>query len=170
MDMFDTGDAVMHPELGAGVVVGLSTIPLQDEVKEFYKINILSNTKTTIMVPIDGAEKLGLRHAISEVELDEVWNVLAKSAEELPDDNKKRYMILEAKLEKQDISNVAEIVRDLAWRRKQKKRLNRPAQRIYDKAMRLLTGEIAVSQSIQMQSAQAHIKKVLDANLSRIEE
>jgi RNA polymerase-interacting CarD/CdnL/TRCF family regulator len=77
-----------------------------------------------------------------------------------------RYKELEDKLKTQEIFKMAEIVRDLEWRKLRKNHLNRPAQRIYDQAIRLLAGEIAVSQGVKMQSVRMRIKNVIDANSS----
>jgi CarD family transcriptional regulator len=163
--MFETGDAVIHPANGAGIIVGLAKMPMLDKRQQYYKIEILGKTKTIIMVPVEGAEALGLRPAISSVELEQVWRILSDSPEDLPDDNKKRYKVLEDKLKTQETFKVAEVVRDLAWRKLCKDRLNTPAQRIYDQAIRLLAGEVAVSQGVQIQSARSHIIKMLDENL-----
>lgn len=164
--MFKTGDAVIHPKNGAGIVVGLANMPMQHTTQQYYKIEILGTMKTIIMVPVEDADKLGLRAAISRVELDLVWQVLSSSPEDLPDDNKKRYKALEDKLQTQEIFKIAEVVRDLEWRKYYAEGLNSPGQRIYNRAVHLLAGEIAVSQGVQMQSARTHIKRVLTGSLS----
>lgn len=164
--MFKTGDAVIHPANGAGIVVGLAKVPMQDHDRQYYKIEILGKMKTTVLVPVDSAEKLGLRYAITRIELDELWRVLSTPPGDLPDDNKKRYKALEDKLKTREILKLAEIVRDLEWRRFQRDRLNTPGKRIYDKAIRLLAGEVAIARGEEIEAAQVHIETLLSQNLS----
>jgi len=57
-------------------------------------------------------------------------------------------------------------VRDLEWRRLQVDRLNTPGQRVYDKALRLLAGEVAVVQGEKAQVAQVHIETLVGRNLA----
>jgi RNA polymerase-interacting CarD/CdnL/TRCF family regulator len=58
------------------------------------------------------------------------------------------------------------VVRDLEWRRKQGQRLNVPGERIYKKAMLFLTGELAVSQNIDVPTAEKQVSHILNDNLS----
>jgi RNA polymerase-interacting CarD/CdnL/TRCF family regulator len=66
--MFETGDAVIHPTSGAGIVVGLANMPMQHKKQQYYKIEILGRVKTIVMVPVHSAEKIGLRFAIPIIE------------------------------------------------------------------------------------------------------
>jgi CarD family transcriptional regulator len=168
--MFKTGDAVIHPANGAGTVVGLVRMPIQQNSCQFYKIEILDNRKTTLMVPVDAAEKLGLRLAVTRIELDEIWKILSAQPEILPDDHKQRYKVLENKLKTQETTKLAEIVRDLEWRRLQVERLNSPGKRMYAKALSMLAGEVAVAQGEEMEAAQVHIETILGLSLSGYQE
>lgn len=161
MTMFEVGDAVVHPEKGAGIIQSLRRMLAMGK-KLYYKIQIVNHkTKTTLMVPVKGAEKLGLRPAIPEDDLDKVWETLSASPQALPDVHKQRYKLLNNNLSQGTILSTAEVVRDLAWRREQTGRLNVPGQRIYDKAIQLLASELAVSQEIQLESAKRQIRREL---------
>ena len=168
--MFKTGDAVIHPANGAGIVAGLVRMAMQENNCQYYRIEILDNKKTTLLVPVDAAESLGLRLAMTCGELDEIWKVLSAPPEILPEDHKQRYKALENKLKTKESKKLAEVVRDLEWRRLQVDRLNTPGKRIYDKAMRLLAGEVAVAQSEEIAATQIHIETILRQGLSRYQE
>lgn len=164
--MFRTGDAVIHPTLGAGIVVSVSNRLMHKKNQQFYKIKILGTTKTMLMIPVSYAVDIGLRPAISSVEIETVWHILSAPPEDLPEDNKKRKIALEEKLKTSRIYGIAELVRDIEWRKLQRKPLNQAGRKICDKAMSFLIGEIAVSQDMKMQLASAKIKEILNANLS----
>ncbi|MBN1877108.1 MAG: hypothetical protein JXA33_22990 [Anaerolineae bacterium] len=165
--MFQIGDAVVHPVNGAGIVTQLQTIGKQNDGLQYYKIEIIGGqNRTFVMMPVKQAESLGLRYAIPEILLERVWQVLRDDPNILPADHKQRYRTLEQKLDTQDILQYAEVVRDLEWRRIKKEHLNIPGRRIYDKALRFLVGELALSQGIKMQEAETQVKNIVARNLS----
>jgi RNA polymerase-interacting CarD/CdnL/TRCF family regulator len=165
-DMFSIGDAVFHPGLGAGIVVGLPNFIMQKKNQQYYKINIIGRNKTVIMVPVKKAEEQGLRHAISSLELESVWQVLSDYAQDLPHENKKRTKALQDKVKVPMSVTLAEVIRDLEWWNLHKGHLNSTEKGIYDHAMEMLAGEIAVSLDVQLQSARTKIKKVLSVSLA----
>jgi RNA polymerase-interacting CarD/CdnL/TRCF family regulator len=117
------------------------------------------------MVPFNHAEKIGMRTALSEKNLENVWQTLREHPMGLPARHKKRYEILEEKFGTGKIHKIAEVVRDLRWRSMQFNRLNVPGERIYKKAKRFLVGEIAVSQSIDFETAEIQLERRLTDNL-----
>jgi len=165
--MFQVGDAVVHPVNGAGIVTELQKLGNQNESLQYYRIKIMDErNKTLVMMPVKQAESLGLRYVIPKIRLKYVWQILQNAPDALPSDHKKRYSDLEEKLDMQDALQYAEIVRDLEWRRLQEGHLNIPGKRIYNKALRLLIGELALSQEIPIQEAEAQVKTILAENLS----
>ncbi len=168
--MFQVGDAVVHPVNGAGFVAKLHSMPGFDEEKPCYKIEILGRTKTTLMVPVERAEEVGLRRAITVPHLDRVWDVLRGEPEALPDNHKTRYKQMEDKLHTGEVLQIAEVVRDMAWRQRQADHLNVPGRRIYLRGMELLISELAVAQTIEIEAAELQVEKLLKKSFDRLEE
>jgi len=166
--MFSLGDTVVHPIFGAGFITGQKKMQLLDKNLEYFEIEILGNNETKVLVPVENAASSGLRHAMSDDELDEVWRVLSSTAEELPDDNKKRTQVLKQRFETHEIFQITTLIRDLEWRKSQGKRIDTTGRKIYDKAMDFLVREIAVVQDVKMQSAQSKVKEVLANSMPKI--
>jgi len=166
--MFSLGDTVVHPIFGAGFITGQKKMRLLDKNLEYFEIEILGNNETKVLVPVENAASSGLRHAMSDDELDEVWRVLSSTAEELPDDNKKRTQVLKQRFETHEIFQITTLIRDLEWRKSQGKRIDTTGRKIYDKAMDFLVREIAVVQDVKMQSAQSRVKEVLANSMPKI--
>ncbi len=163
--MFKVGDAVFHPGKGAGIVTEIRRMPALNQKSRYYKIKLVDRRiKTMLMVPIKRADKVGLRPVIDETNLEEVWETLSSEPQELPDAHKKRYKLTRDKLRMGDVTQAAEVVRDFTWRRIQVDKLNAPGQRIYKKALRMLTSEVAASQEIAMQRATEQIERRLNEN------
>jgi CarD family transcriptional regulator len=169
--MFEIGDAVVHPAKGAGIITDVRRMPGLRGKLQCYKIEMVDErTKTVLMIPVERAVDAGLRPAISEAGLGRVWGVLTAIPQELPIEHKERYKLLMEKLETGNVTQIAEVIRDLEWRRinVDNKKLNVPGQRIYDRAMRLLTGELAVSQEISVQTAKVQVEDMLGKSLEPV--
>jgi RNA polymerase-interacting CarD/CdnL/TRCF family regulator len=163
---FKTGDAVFHPVRGAGVVTGIAKRKWDGEVRRYYRIKLLGHPDTKVMVPESTAKDIGLRHAMSQTKLKKVWRVLRGDPRKLPKDHKDRYAVIEEKLHTGDAFEVAEAVRDMAWRRKQAGKFTTKGKRIYDEAVMLLAGEIAAVQEIEMEEAEGQVHAKLQESLA----
>lgn len=164
--MFKTGDAIIHPIRGAGVVVCIEERPWRGNSDMYYRIKLLGQPGTNLMVPVEVAETIGLRHAIPRSELDQVWGVLHAVSGTLPADHKERYQLLEGKLHSGDVLQVTEAVRDIAWRQQQGSNLTTQDKRIYEEGIMLLTGEIAATRDISLADAEAQVRARLRESLS----
>ena len=161
--MFHTGDAVVHPNRGVGVVVGIKDRKWQGSRSQYYQIELLGREpNVSLMIPVEEANELGIRRAISPAQLDEVWHVLASQPEELPKNHKTRHKFLKDKLHAGDVFQVAEVLRDLTWRRKEEDHLTTRGKRIYKESMMFLAGEIAAVQEIEIAEAMAQIRARLE--------
>jgi CarD family transcriptional regulator len=164
--VFKTGDAVFHPVRGAGLVTGIKNRKWDGKERRYYMIELLGHPGTRVMVPTSTAQEIGLRHAMSQTKLKKVWRVLRGDPQKLPKDHKDRYAVIEEKLHTGDAFEVAEAVRDMAWRRKQEGKLTTRGKRIYDEAVMLLAGEIAAVQEIEMEEAEGQVHAKLQERLA----
>ncbi len=167
MAKFDVGDAVIHPLHGAGIVVGFVELKQSaDDDVRYYKIEMLGRTKTSLMIPVAEEESIGLRPAVGEAEIDRMLEILSEAPDELPSNHKKRYRLLLEKLEEGDLYQVAEALRDIWWRREERDGLTTHGREIYQKSMKLLSGEIAVVRGIDIQAARSVLEGRLRENFS----
>jgi CarD family transcriptional regulator len=154
---FKTGDAVFHPVRGAGFVTGVKDRRWNGGKRRYYTIELLGHPRTTVMVPAGNAKEIGLRHAMSQAKLKKVWRVLRGDPQKLPRDHKDRHAVIEAKLHTGDAFEIAEAVRDMAWRRRQEGKLTTRGKRLYEEALMLLAGEIAAVQEVEMGEAEGQV-------------
>jgi CarD family transcriptional regulator len=164
--MFKAGDSIVHPVRGAGVVVRVVERQWRGRSALYYKIRLLGQQGVTLMVPTDVAETLGLRYAIPRSRLKQVWRVLRADPERLPANHKQRYQLLREKLHAGNVFQVAEVVRDMAWRQEREGRLTTVGRRIYEEGIALLAGEIAATQGVDMADAETQVAARLGESLS----
>ncbi|MGC9400339.1 MAG: CarD family transcriptional regulator [Anaerolineae bacterium] len=157
--MYQIGDAVVHPTRGAGIVVDIVERSMGNRVVPYYKIELLSKTSTRLMIPTERAGELGLRPAISEEDLTRVWRILTSKPEKLPTHSRKRYNYLKEKIEQLDISQIAEVIRDVLWMQSEEGGLKTRDRSIYQEAIKFLAGEIAAVKNISLTEAENEIKR-----------
>jgi CarD family transcriptional regulator len=160
-NVFDVGDKVFHPVHGAGIVVEVKERRSLGKARRYYSIELLSQPKTLLMVPVGGAQEIGLRASISQSQLRQVWGVLRADPETLPTDHEQRYELLKDRMRGGDALQIAAALRDMAWREDQERRLTKQGKRLYDESLMLLAGEIAIIQDSDMSTAEAQIMDTL---------
>jgi RNA polymerase-interacting CarD/CdnL/TRCF family regulator len=165
--MFQVGDPVVHPGYGAGIVDEIKALKfLGNKRKQYYAIQLLAEPETTVMVPVRDEDKAGLRPPIPRSRLGRVWRVLRSDPSTLPKDYKKRYAQLTEKLYDASAVEVAQVLRDLAWRRERRNGFTIRGRRLYERGMDLLAGEVASTQGTDLSDAKVQISNVLDTSLA----
>jgi CarD family transcriptional regulator len=164
--MFEIGDAVVHPTRGGGVVMGIEELQRRGESERYYEIKLLSQVRSTLMIPVKRADEVGLRPATPQSEISRVWAVLRADPEALPDDHRDRKGQLEQILRTGDVIKLAETVRDLGWRKKREDGLTIGGRRIFKRAIKLLASEIAATENSALKESQIRIKACLRKSLS----
>jgi len=166
MTMFQAGEAIVHPVRGAGVVVCIEERQWCGSSKLYYRIKLLGQPTSSLIIPIIVAETIGMRRAIPPSKLNQVWHMLQADPTTLPADRNERYQLLKDKLHAGDVLQVAEAVRDMAWRQQRRPGLTARGKQIYQEGLMLLAGEIAATQGIDLADAEVQIKAKLRESLS----
>jgi CarD family transcriptional regulator len=164
--MFKAGDAVVHPARGAGIVTGVEKREWHDTLQQYYQIRLLGQLDTRLMIPTSTANKIGLRRVIPRSKLKRLWRVLLSDPDMLPDEHKERYQLLKEKLVTGDVFQIAEVVRDMAWRERRNRSLTTVGRQMYEKGIRFLAGEVAAVQDMDFADAEGEVKRTLLASLS----
>jgi CarD family transcriptional regulator len=163
--MFLVGDRVVHPSYGVGTVTEIKERHTLGPGKRYYSIRLLNQPETVVMVPVGAEERMGLRRPVAETRLGRVWRVLKGNPKALPSNYEKRCTLLDEKLSSGDVLDIAEVLRDLTWRREEKRRLSIRGKRLYDRGMALLAGEVASAQDSDLVDAEILISGVLNQSV-----
>jgi CarD family transcriptional regulator len=154
---FEIGDTVVHPTLGAGVLTNVKELQQDEDTKRYYNIELMGRRCTSVMVPVQSAEEIGLRPGLGQSELDDVWDVLQAKPTPLPQDYRRRHRMMGDRLRDSDSLQLAELVRDIAgW--KEDSGLTARGKRLYRRAMRRLAGEVASALDISLRKGRKRIK------------
>lgn len=157
--MFRVGDKVVYPHHGAAIVKGVEEKELYGEKKKYYVLR-LSYGDLTLMVPADNTEEVGIRDVITRDELQKVFKVLRSKECRMPANWSRRFKTHVEKLRSGDIYQVAEVVRNLA-RREREKGLSAGEKRMLTKAKQILVSEVTFAAEVDETEAERMLDDVL---------
>ena len=157
--MFDVGDKVVYPHHGAGTIVSKDVKLVLGEKREYLTIKILHN-EMTVNVPVDNAEKVGLRGVIDQEMVDVVVKVLLGGSTEMPKNWNRRFKHNRDKMKTGDILELAEVVRNLALS-DHEKGLSTGEKQMYVKAKKILASELMYAKAMTEDEAHEWLEEVL---------
>jgi len=157
--LFQVGDKVVYPHHGAAIIKGLEEKEVYGQRKQYFVLR-LSYGDLTLMVPADNTEEVGIRDVIARDELDKVFKVLRSKECRMPTNWSRRFKTHVEKLRSGDIYQVAEVVRNLA-RREKEKGLSAGEKRMLSKARQILVSELTFAADVEEQEAEKMLDQVL---------
>ena len=157
--MFDVGDKVVYPHHGAGTIVSKDVKLVLGEKREYLTIKILHN-EMTVNVPVDNAEKVGLRGVIDQEMVEVVQKVLLGGSTEMPKNWNRRFKHNRDKMKTGDVLELAEVVRNLALR-DHEKGLSTAEKQMYVKAKKILASELMYAKAMTEDEAHEWLEEVL---------
>ena len=150
--MFNVGDHIVYPMHGAGKIVAMEEKTIYDQKQSYYIIEMPG--KVQVMVPIEKAEKLGVRNVIDKQAANEVMNVLEKDNTEVAMNWNKRYRDNMEKMKSGDIYEVAGIVRNLSFKQKDKG-LSTGEKKMLLNAKQILVSELVFAENKEKEEIEA---------------
>ena len=158
--MFRKGDTVVHPEHGAAVIEELREKEFLGE-KRTYLVLRVAYGDLTLMIPTDSTDQVGLRSVVSKNEVKKVLKVLREDESQMAANWSRRFKNNIEKLRSGDIYQVAEVVRNLSIRERDRG-LSAGEKRMINKARQILVSELTFATGGDEEKAEAMIDKVLD--------
>ena len=156
--MFEIGDKVVYPMHGAGVIEGIEFREILGEKQQYYILSFpMGGMK--VMIPTRSVEDVGMREIISDTDVGKVVQVLGSHSAILPDNWNKRYRVNLEKIRSGDIYEVADVVRDLMVRERDKG-LSTAERKMLNNARQILISEIALSTSANEEDIASMIDKI----------
>jgi CarD family transcriptional regulator, regulator of rRNA transcription len=157
--LYDIGDKVVYPHHGAGTVVKKEKREVLGQQREYLTIKILHNDMT-VQVPSENAEKVGLRRVIGEKEVGVVLKALTGVSTEMPKNWNRRFKHNRDKMKTGDILELAEVVRNLALRDREKG-LSTGEKQMFVKAKKILASELMYAKDMDEETCADWLEEVL---------
>src|SRR5215475_11604388 len=156
---FKVGDTVVYPHHGAARIEEIEIRAIKGEDKTYLVLKV-DKGDLTVRVPADNAELVGVRDVVGQEGLERVFEVLRAPYTEEPTNWSRRYKANLEKLASGDVNKVAEVVRDL-WRRDRERGLSAGEKRMLAKARQILISELALAEGTNEDKAELVLDEVL---------
>jgi CarD family transcriptional regulator len=157
--VFKVGETVVYPHHGAALIQATETRMVKGE-ERLYLVLKVAQGDLTVKVPAENAEIVGVRDVVDQTGLNKVFDVLRAPHTEEPTNWSRRYKANLEKLASGDVNKVAEVVRDL-WRRDKERGLSAGEKRMLAKARQILVSELALAEGTNEDKAEGILDEVL---------
>ena len=141
--MFEIGDKIVYPMHGAGIIEAIEEKEILGERRNYYVLRMPIG-EMKVMVPINNADVVGIRPVIDSEEVGQVFRVLQAEDSPMSTNWNRRYRHNMEKIKTGNIFELAEVVRNLSVRDKEKG-LSTGEKKMLDNARQILLSELVLA-------------------------
>lgn len=158
--MYKIGDKIVYPMHGAGIIESIEEKEILGQQRQYYVLRIpIGDMK--VMIPISNVNNIGLRRVIDEDGVEKVLTILEEKDAYMNNNWNKRYRNHMEKIKSGSIFELAEVVRNLSLRDKEKG-LSTGEKKMLDNARQILISELVLARD----SEEDKIKNLLEKHLA----
>ena len=157
--MFNVGDKIVYPMHGAGVIDAIEEKDILGEKQAYYILKMPGEVK--VMVPTAKAEEIGVRSIIDKSSAEKVFRVLESDETEMSMNWNKRYRDNMDKMKSGDIYKVADVVRNLSFKQKEKG-LSTGEKKMLNNAKQILVSELVLAEH----ASQEEVEKLVENKIN----
>lgn len=161
--MYSIGDSVVYPSHGAGVIEEIEEREIEGIMHRYYAMRIpLGDMK--VLIPVDGAEKIGIRDIISSKEADKVIENFRICEIDACHNWNKRFRDNMVKIRSGNIYEVASVVKGLMIRDKSKG-LSTGERKMLANAKQILISEIVIAKQTTYDAVDKELRSIVEEEM-----
>ena len=160
---FEIGDKVIYPNHGLGVIERIETKTIMGTTCGFYQLRMAG--ETTVFVPVDNVDGVGLRRAINDDEVQRLFNLLGDGKIDSHQNWKGRFKDNSDRMRTGSIYDVVEVLKSLTFLSKSKS-LSFREKRMLDRAKFLVVSEITEVMGEKTPVVEGKVEKALDKSFT----
>lgn len=158
--LYSVGDNVVYPLHGAGVIEAIEDMEVSGEVLSYYVMRIPFGDMK-VLIPVSGADKIGVRDIIPEEEADKVIESFRTCGTDANLNWNKRFRDNMVKIKSGNIFDVASVVKALMLRDKIKG-LSTGERKMLSNAKQILISEIVIAKNTTYEEVDRELKSIVD--------
>lgn len=144
--MFNVGDKIVYPMHGAGIIESIEEKEILGHKQNYYVVKMpVGDMK--VMIPTHNTEGIGIREVIDVHEVDKVFAILQDQNVNVTSNWNKRYRENMVKIKSGNIFEVADVVRTLMIREKEKG-LSTGERKMLSSARQILISELVLAKGM----------------------
>lgn len=159
--MFNVGDKIVYPMHGAGVIESIEEKEILGRKQSYYVMKMpVGDMK--VMVPTRNVDDIGIREVIGSRDVDKVYEVLQDQKVNVTNNWNKRYRENMSKIKSGNIYQVADVVRILMIREREKG-LSTGERKMLNSAKQILVSELVLAEGTNQCEIETIINDFLKA-------
>ena len=158
--MFNVGDNIVYPMHGAGTIDAIEEKDILGEKQQYYIIKMPGEVK--VMVPTSKAETMGVRGVVDSQGAGKVLKLLEADETEMSNNWNKRYRGNLDKMKTGDIYEVADVVRNLSFKQKEKGSLSTGEKKMLNNAKLILVSELVLAENASKDEIERLVDNKID--------
>ncbi len=163
--MFKVGDNIVYPMHGAGTIESIEERELLPGETTKYYVMKMPVGDIKVMVPTKNAEMIGVRDIIANESCNDVLQVFDNTNQVVTSNWNKRYRDNMERMRSGDIFEVAEVVRNLTFKQKEKG-LATGEKKMLSNAKQILVSELVLAEDLNRESIEKMIDDRIDASFN----
>ncbi len=157
--MYSVGDKIVYPMHGAGVIESIEEKEILGCKQDYYVLKMpVGDMK--VMIPTRNVEGIGIREVIGSRDVDKVYEILQDHSVNVTDNWNKRYRENMIKIRSGNIYEVADVVRILMKREKEKG-LSTGEKKMLNSARQILISELVLAEDSEQMEVETAINDFL---------
>ena len=158
--MFSIGDKIVYPMHGAGVIESIEEKEILGQKQSYYIVKMPIGDMR-VMIPIQNTRDIGIREVISHQDVDKVFDVLLDQHTSSTSNWNKRYRENMIKIKSGNIFEVADVVRTLILREKEKG-LSTGEKKMLNSAKQILISELVLAKDLNQVDIEVKINECFE--------
>jgi CarD family transcriptional regulator len=157
---FEVGDKVIYPNHGLGIVERIEEKTILGTTCGFFHLRIVAND-TTVLVPVSNVNGVGLRKAISDDEVDRLFELLGDGKIDNHQNWKGRFKDNSDRMRTGSIYDMAEVLKNLTFLSRSKS-LSFREKRMLDRAKALIVSEVSEVMREKAPAVESRVDRALE--------
>ncbi|MFC4075444.1 CarD family transcriptional regulator [Salinithrix halophila] len=159
--MFNIGDKVVYPMHGAGIIESIEEKEILGESQQYYIMRLpIGDMK--VMIPMNNVDSIGLREVVDEATITEVIERLSTGDHDVSNNWNRRYRANLDKMKSGDIHDMADVVRCLVLREREKG-LSTGERKMLDNARQILISEMVLAKEMDEHQAFGLLDQIIQS-------
>lgn len=143
--MFNVGDKIVYPMHGAGIIESIEEKEILGQKQNYYVVKMpVGDMK--VMIPTQTSMDIGIRGIVGQQEVEQVFKILEGHGINITSNWNKRYRENMTKIRSGSIFEVADVVRSLMIREREKG-LSTGERKMLNSARQILVSELVLAKN-----------------------
>ncbi len=156
--MYNIGDKIVYPMHGAGVIESIEEKEILGNKQKYYIMKMpIGDMK--VMIPMTSVEEIGIRQVIDQKQAEGVIQIFQCDQTDMSSNWNKRYRENMVKIKSGNIFEVANVVKNLMCRDKEKG-LSTGERKMLNSAKQILISELVLAKDMQQDEVEGLLESI----------